>query len=37
MSKKDRFPRIFALETNKDSSVAVKLSAVTSSLRRPVR
>ncbi|GJQ95177.1 hypothetical protein Tco_0006316 [Tanacetum coccineum] len=31
------FPRIFALETNKDSSVAVKLSSVTSSLRRPVR
>ncbi|GJW69240.1 RNA-directed DNA polymerase, eukaryota [Tanacetum coccineum] len=31
------FPRIFALETNKDSLVAVKLSSVTSSLRRPVR
>ncbi|GJT74474.1 hypothetical protein Tco_1041199 [Tanacetum coccineum] len=31
------FPRIFALETNKDSSVVVKLSSVTSSLRRPVR
>ncbi|GKB57256.1 hypothetical protein Tco_0913442 [Tanacetum coccineum] len=31
------FPRIFALETNKDSSVAVKLSSITSSLRRPVR
>nr|GEU93709.1 RNA-directed DNA polymerase, eukaryota [Tanacetum cinerariifolium] len=30
------FPRIFALETNKDSSVAVKLSSVTSSLCRPV-
>ncbi|GJW65785.1 RNA-directed DNA polymerase, eukaryota [Tanacetum coccineum] len=31
------FSCIFALETNKDSSVAVKLSSVTSSLRRPVR
>nr|GFA38171.1 RNA-directed DNA polymerase, eukaryota [Tanacetum cinerariifolium] len=31
------FPRIFALESSKDSSVAAKLLSITSSFRRPAR